>query len=93
VIHTKPCKNLPFFVVTQNIKDNAGSGRLEHDGAAASRKGFGVEATAKDSSKPLGESAMGDKEMQAEGKRDKAKGTAHSAVGDAKNAEERATDK
>ena len=34
MIHTKPCKTLPFFVVAQNIKDNAGSGRLEHDGAA-----------------------------------------------------------
>jgi len=36
---------------------------------------------------------MGDKQMQAEGKMDKAKGAAHSAVGDAKNAEKHATDK
>jgi uncharacterized protein YjbJ (UPF0337 family) len=34
----------------------------------------------------------GDKELQAEGKMDKAKGAAHSAVGDAKDAVKRAAD-
>ena len=34
----------------------------------------------------------GDKELQAEGKMDKAKGSAHSAVGDAKDAVKRAAD-
>jgi uncharacterized protein YjbJ (UPF0337 family) len=33
----------------------------------------------------------GDKEMQAEGKMDKAKGAAHSAIGDAKDAVKKAT--
>jgi uncharacterized protein YjbJ (UPF0337 family) len=35
----------------------------------------------------------GDKDLQAEGKMDKAKGSAHSAVGDAKDAVKRATDR
>src|SRR5271163_774332 len=34
----------PLFVVAQKIKDNAGSGRLKHDGAAAALSARGLRA-------------------------------------------------
>ena len=53
----------------------------------------GAADKAKGAIKDTAGKAMGDKEMQAEGKTDKAKGAAHSAVGDAKDAVKHATDK
>jgi uncharacterized protein YjbJ (UPF0337 family) len=49
----------------------------------------GAADKAKGAIKDTAGKVMGDKEMQAEGKLDKAKGAAHSAVGDAKDAMKR----
>jgi uncharacterized protein YjbJ (UPF0337 family) len=53
----------------------------------------GAADKAKGAIKDTAGKVMGDKELQAEGKMDKAKGAAHSAVGDAKDAVRHATGK
>lgn len=52
----------------------------------------GAADKAKGAIKDTAGKVMGDKEMQAEGKMDKAKGAAHNAVGDAKDAAKKAVD-
>jgi len=52
----------------------------------------GAAVKAKGAIKDAAGKLTGDKELQAEGKMDKAKGAAHSAVGDAKDAVKRAAD-
>jgi len=51
----------------------------------------GAADKAKGAIKDAAGKVTGDKELQAEGKMDKAKGAAHSAVGDAKDAVRKAT--
>jgi uncharacterized protein YjbJ (UPF0337 family) len=51
----------------------------------------GAADTAKGAIKDAAGKVTGDKELQAEGKMDKAKGAAHSAVGDVKDAVKHAT--
>jgi uncharacterized protein YjbJ (UPF0337 family) len=50
----------------------------------------GAADKAKGAIKDVGGKITGDKELQAEGKMDKAKGAAHNAVGDAKDAVKKA---
>jgi uncharacterized protein YjbJ (UPF0337 family) len=52
----------------------------------------GVADKAKGTIKDAAGKAMGDKELQAEGKVDKAKGAAHQAVGDVKDAARKASE-